>query len=193
MHSTPSPDSIANNAELIAAFKSGSIAAFERVYVTHFEKLCHYTSTFVSDDEAADIVQDVFELLWNHRQTFTVQTVPELTHYLFRSVRNRALNVLRHQKVRAAYVAEIEALELEKHDEVNPNLSLDVGEQALDRLRDVIDSLPPRARELLVLRWYNGFGLEQIASLMEVSYGSVRVLHSRALDMLRTRLQLSSE
>jgi RNA polymerase sigma factor (sigma-70 family) len=64
----------------------------------------------------------------------------------------------------------------------------DAQDTLMDRVKAVIAALPPRSREILVLRWYHGLGLEAIASIMGISYGSARVLHSRALAGAKTKL-----
>jgi RNA polymerase sigma-70 factor (ECF subfamily) len=167
--------------ELIAALKAGDIAAFEAIYLKQFERLCGYVSTFVSDDEAADVVQEVFWALWNARESLRVQNENELSYYLLRAVRNRALNVLRQRRLQETTVslAEFSANEAALFDD-----------EQFTQIEALIKALPERSREVLTLRWYHGLGFEQIASLMGISYGSAHVLHTRALAMVRKRLGL---
>jgi RNA polymerase sigma factor (sigma-70 family) len=70
----------------------------------------------------------------------------------------------------------------------------DPGHPHLDEVDDVImirravASLPHRQRAALVTRYYLDLSVEEAASLLGVTPGSLRVLSSRALTTLRRRL-----
>ncbi len=174
--------------DVLTALQNGDYGAFEELYRTRFEDLFNYASTFVSADDASDVVQEVFVAIWNNRETLTLRADKTLYHYLLRAVRNRALKVVRHAKVRDSYgeqtrqsaeqITQVTLPESDEHD-------LPVKVQAL------IESLPARSREVLTLRWYHGLAFDEIASLMGISYGYAHVLHVRALAMVRQRLGIS--
>jgi RNA polymerase sigma-70 factor (ECF subfamily) len=52
-------------------------------------------------------------------------------------------------------------------------------------LRSVIGTLPPRLREVLVLRVALGMSVEATAQLLDISHGAVRLAQHRALSRLR--------
>lgn len=59
------------------------------------------------------------------------------------------------------------------------------GVASRDQLRRLLATLPPRARTVLVLRYYLDLTDEAVAEAMGVSAGSVRATTSRALASLR--------
>lgn len=187
---------------LVPALKAGEAAAFKQIYLERFEELCNYASTIVSDDEAMDIVQDVLWRIWQQRHDLKVNTDLDLSYFLLRSVRNKSLDALRRSRVRRTNAQKFSedtfplskvrgANEVDEHfygdDEFAPEADTD---GIMDRVEDVINALPDRSREILILRWFHGFGLEKISSIMGISYGSARVLHSRALAVVKERLKV---
>ena len=177
-----SPQSEPGAARFATALQRGDVAVFEQLYRAWFHDLCKYVSTFVPDDDAGDIVQDVFLSIWKNRSRVTARTDQDLFHYLLRSVRNRALDVVRHERVRDRYASAEDASQVSSEEAAS---SVD---EVFARIGPLIETLPARSREVLILRWYHGLGFEQIASIMGISYGSTHVLHARALAMVRKQL-----
>jgi len=56
------------------------------------------------------------------------------------------------------------------------------------QLRDLLDTLPEKQREILVLRIVVGLSAEETAEIVEASPGAVRVAQHRALSRLRKTL-----
>ncbi len=68
----------------------------------------------------------------------------------------------------------------------------EVGALLSENQREVIDALrrlPPRQREVLVLRYWSECSEREIASLLDVSAGSVKTHASRGLQRLRKELE----
>lgn len=175
-----------DDTRLVAALKAGDRSALEEIYRNRFEDLCIYVSTLVVPEDAADIVQNVFWTIWKNRLYLPVDTDSSLFHYMLRSARNGALKTIRHDRVRTAYEPQLQIFVADNSDETVERFD----KALLNRVHDLVETLPIRSREMLVLRWYHGYSIDRIASLMGISYGYARLLHSRALAMLRDRLQL---
>ncbi|MCW2522644.1 MAG: polymerase, sigma-24 subunit, subfamily, partial [Frankiales bacterium] len=56
-----------------------------------------------------------------------------------------------------------------------------------EQVRELLDSLPPRARAVLVLRYFHDLDDAQIAADLDIRVGTVRSIVSRTLNTLRTR------
>jgi RNA polymerase sigma-70 factor (sigma-E family) len=55
-------------------------------------------------------------------------------------------------------------------------------------VRSALDTLPPRARAVVVLRYWEDLTVEQTAAALGVSAGTVKSQTARAISMLRQRL-----
>jgi RNA polymerase sigma-70 factor (ECF subfamily) len=187
MADTSSDPSPLRETRFIAGIHASELHIFEEFYRTHFEDVCRYVATVVNDEDAVDVAQDVFLSIWNIRQDLPVHTDRELFYYLLRASRNRALKIVRHDRVRDAHD---HALEIETRTSAQGIDDTDEHDRLalVPQITQLIDQLPARSREVLLLRWYHGLGFKEIATLMGISYGSVHVLHSRAMAMMKDRL-----
>ena len=64
-------------------------------------------------------------------------------------------------------------------------------EDTLRELAAALKTLPTEERDIVILRYYNGYPLTEIARLMCLSYGAVKLRHNKALKTLH--LALSEE
>ena len=77
---------------------------FERVYTENYLRLYYYALHIVGDEESAkDILNDVFVTLWKNIETFHEE---HINAYLMTSVRNRAVDFLRHHVLQHQYSEE---------------------------------------------------------------------------------------
>lgn len=89
--SSPTPD-VAERA-LVARIRAGDEAAFETVFLTHYEEMCALAYTLVrSRDAAEDIVSNVFRSLWKRRREWA--PVGPVRTCLLSATRNEALNLV---------------------------------------------------------------------------------------------------
>ncbi|MFR7810768.1 MAG: sigma-70 family RNA polymerase sigma factor [Butyricimonas faecihominis] len=84
---------------ILARIKKRDKEAFRYLYEYYFAKMVLFAESYLYDEEEArDLVQDLFFHLWNHAGTLQVTT--SVKAYLFTSVRNRCLNAIRDRKIR---------------------------------------------------------------------------------------------
>ena len=87
-----------NDAELLGGLRAGKQDAYESIFKSYYAQLVGAAESMLRERSAAeDVVQDVLVELWKRRQSLDVET--SLRAYLFRAVRNRSLNQIRHRKV----------------------------------------------------------------------------------------------
>lgn len=64
---------------------------FENIYLSYFPKMKRFAQEYViSEQDAENIVQDMFAELWEKREMFTCQTIR--IAYLFTIIKNKCLN-----------------------------------------------------------------------------------------------------
>lgn len=73
----------------------------------------------------------------------------------------------------------------EFHDEVHPTSTPHDLSDARDEVVRLLATLPPRQREVVVLRYYNGLPEREVAEMLGISTGSVKTHASRGLAALR--------
>ena len=171
--------------DLIVRLKNGDQTAFELLFHFYYPGLVIYASQFTADrDEAEEIVQDFFVRFWQKHQQILLSD--SLKNYLFASVRNGSLNYLKHKKIEANYLKEI-------YDLSNEHLAYDtnlyVASELQDKIKNSIELLPDKCREIFMMSRIQGMKNEEIATKLNLSKRTVESQISNALKVLRVELK----
>jgi RNA polymerase sigma-70 factor (ECF subfamily) len=158
---------------------------FDFVFNYYYSGLCVFVNKLVEDkDVAEDLVQDFFFKIWMNKGTLEITS--SLKSYFFTSLRNKALNYLKHKKVRDEHSKYV----LGRHNDGHGTLSWEFAEPELAELIDkAILKLPPRCREIFVLSRFEGKDNESIATTLDISKRTVELQISNALKQLRIELK----
>mgnify|MGYP002538343970 FL=1 len=69
---------------------------FEEIYISYFSRMKYFALEYLlSEEDAENIVQDVFTELWEKREILTYNV--NLVALLFTSIKNRCIDLLRHR------------------------------------------------------------------------------------------------
>ena len=152
--------------------------------VSRFEgPLTLYAARLLGDaDRARDVVQDTFLKLC--RQD-AVEIRDRLAEWLFTVCRNRALDVLRKEGRMSRLSAE-QGLLCVSHAP-DPADGLERREEAA-RVLALLDGLPPSQREVIRLKFQNGFSYREISRISGHSVSNVGFLIHTGLKTLRHRM-----
>lgn len=158
---------------------------FESVFRTHYQAMLAYARRYIEDaDQADEIVQEVFAQLWEKRMTITIDT--SIKAYLFRAVRNHALNLIKHQKVRAAHRAYVETHQTDAQiDDSDSMVGTDIRESILAG----IASLPPQCAKVFRMNRLEGFKYREIAEQLGISPKTVEAQMAKAMKRMRVFLK----
>ena len=55
-------------------------------------------------------------------------------------------------------------------------------------LADALEMLDIRLRDIIILHYYGGKSLKEIATAMNMSYPNIKILHKKALNQLKKML-----
>jgi RNA polymerase sigma-19 factor, ECF subfamily len=163
--------------------RAGDEGAFEAVFRAHYPRLVRMAESIVHDRASAEeIAQEVMLELWRRRESLHVEQ--SFGAYLVRSTRNRALNHVRHQRIveRELAAATIEAGEFPATDAETLGVELERA------VREAIDALPERCREVFQLSREQGLRYAEIAGVLKISVKTVEKRMGQALSELRERL-----
>lgn len=133
-------------------------------------------------EEAEDVVQSVFARLWESQPAF--KSIGELRGYLYASVRNGCINVIRRQKAQTGYAAVV-TMDSDETDPADDD-SLNI-EEMYRLLFKEIDKMPPRRREIF-RQVAKGHSSREIAELMAISPETVKEQRRRGKLSLRKAL-----
>jgi len=169
---------------LYEEMKRGKEYAFDFFFNYYYPGLCVYAQKMISlpEEEARDIVQDVFVKFWNDCKKLDIQF--SIRSYLFVAVKNRCFDVLR-KKNRNIKVQEI-SNEYDIADEAFETYILSELETLFNKS---LTKLPERCREVFELSRLHGLKNREIAAKLNLSEKTVENQITKALHILREELK----
>ena len=167
--------------ELFAGFRAGDQLGFELLFKRYFEGLSHYAFRYLKDNQAAeDVVQDVFFKLWNKREQLRAEI--EIKPYLFIAVKNTSLNQIKSN----SRISDVDDDHFGNMVVNNRTAADDMELHELEmRVKQVIDTLPPKCREVFILSRYEEKSYKEIAEHLNISVKTVENQMGKALKRLR--------
>lgn len=167
--------------ELMLAVAGGDLAAFAQLVTRHQRAAWNTAYRFLGNAaDAEDVAQKAFLRILDaadrYRPTASFRT------YLYRIVARLCLDFSRRRRLRA----HVELPDVADKNEM-PGEAFEAQEQAA-AVRQSLDSLPPKQKMAIILRYYDGLGYREIAEVLGTTNKGVERLLSRAKATLASRL-----
>lgn len=157
--------------ELINQYISGNDRAFEVLLVRHKQKIYTSIYLFVKDHALAeDIFQEVFIKIIDTLRKGKYNHEGKFVQWAMRISYNMCVDYFRRSK-RRPKVSPTEAFDIfdvlpVKEDNAEQMI---IRSQTHDKVRKLVDMLPPEQREVVILRHYADMSFKEIAQLTRVS------------------------
>jgi RNA polymerase sigma-70 factor (ECF subfamily) len=184
---------------------AGNFEAFEQLIENYTLPLSRFVTRLMGNsEEARDAVQQI--LIQVYQGLPALQNPTFFKAWLFKIARNKCFEILRHQNgqnnhlTRSGINGQVANNRTEAEDEdVNsiensvPDpgpLPLELIEREETRLllQEAINGLPPRSRQVVVLRYTTDLTFAEIAQVLDTNENTVKTLFQRGKARLRTVL-----
>ncbi|MCB1052441.1 MAG: RNA polymerase sigma factor [Acidobacteria bacterium] len=163
----------------------GNLNGFEILVKRHQNKVYRLILHMLhQEEEAWDVAQEVFLKIYNSRQSYAENA--KFTTWLYRIATNAAIDRIRQlrrdQKVQG----------LEEHEEFvsedhGPQDQLQIQE-ARQQLERALAKLSERQRGMVIMKYYEGFAVNEIAEVFDCAAGTVKATLFQAVRNLRDHL-----
>ena len=152
--------------------------AFDVLFKSHYKDLARFAYSYVNDEEVAkEIVHNAFLMLW--RNWWQMDHSRPMRPYLLTLCRNKSLDYLKHLRVMRANECELsDYLQQEAEDTGE-------YEKRLEQVREKLEELPERQREVLVKCFVQGKKYKEIAQELGITVNSVKTHITRGLNKMR--------
>jgi RNA polymerase sigma-70 factor, ECF subfamily len=175
---------MSSDSEIVRRIRQGDKQEFEKLFRSSYASLVRYAKTILRDhDTAEEIVQELFFRLWQDRGSLSIES--SLNGYLFRSVHNRSLHYIEHQKVVDRHAGEIAASAVETAEPVTEEIYYSELQSKVAR---VLDKLPEKCRIIFRMSRFEGLKYNEIAAKLSVSLKTVESNMGKALKEFRKAL-----
>lgn len=160
-----------------------SEASFEGLFNSYYEALTHYAFTFMkNNDEAEDIVQQVYINLWENRMKLEIHT--SARSFLYKAVHNTCLNRIKHLKIKSSHHQELAY--------VQPNDTYQVDndhKELINRMHAALANLPEQCRKIFEMSRFEQLKYQEIANQLNLSVKTIENQMGKALKIMRTELK----
>lgn len=155
-------------------------AAFTELVNAYKEKLYWQIRRMVlSHEDADDVLQNTFVKVWAGLDTFRGDA--KLGTWLYRIAANETLNFL--ERTRQANNLSIDDGEGRVALTLQGDPYFD-GDETQRRLQEAIEHLPPKQRQVFLLRYYDEMKYEDMSRVLETSVGALKASYHHAVKKI---------
>ncbi|MBK1441716.1 RNA polymerase sigma-70 factor [Parapedobacter sp. ISTM3] len=172
-----------NERVVLEELKAGSEQAFEKIYFQFWESLFNHTYQRVkNEDEAKELIQDLFTDLWHKRHSLDIRT--SLNAYLHAAIRYK---LFKHTKLKIAHENYASNYKhVNSANSTGDRLDFNELNQAFER---ALASLPLQPRRVFELKYYQGMSYLEIANSLHISISTVEKHMIKALKRIRKQIK----
>ena len=161
---------------LIAQFQQGDVQAFDVLVRRYKDQLLNYVYRFVNSRvEAEDVVQETFLRVYKNKHYY--KEIAKFSTWIYTIAGNLAKTELRKRKRRN--ILSISNFVNDERDYDIPDKADSPEKQVDGSMKDemvqaAIQNLPPKFKEVIVLRDIQGFAYDEISQIIDVPLGTVK-------------------
>lgn len=170
--------------DLLAFLKKGDRNAYEEIYYRYWGVMFRHARKMLrSDEEAKDLIQDVFSVFWTDGPTLNLKST--LSAYLYSVMRYKVFNLIDRQKVKTDYLSSLEIF-IERNEYSSDYRVRE--KQMASLIEKEVAALPEKMREVFQLSRKANMSYKEIAEKLDISDNTVKKQINNALKILRSRL-----
>ena len=173
---------------LMTAVRKGDLQAFEQLVKRHQTRIYRMVYKMLGTDEDAwDVAQEIFIKVYSARESYVENA--KFTTWLYRIANNAAIDRIRQFK-RSNKVVSMEDMtsELETDGTRSPHEDFELGELR-GHVSEALARLSERQRGMVVLKYYEGASVKEIADIFECATGTVKATLFQALRNMKSHMQ----
>ncbi|MEO6843590.1 MAG: sigma-70 family RNA polymerase sigma factor [Ginsengibacter sp.] len=167
---------------LLKLIEEGNYQAFDVLFEKHWQNA--YSEAYKrlrSQDNAKDIVQEIFVHIWVNRQTLKIKNLPA---YLHISIRNKVINFVAKQKPLHPFFDNLENI-TEKSSFADADL---LWKEFFIAYEALLNSLPPKRQIIFRLHYQEDISTKEISKRMGITQKTVQNQLGKAIKTLKVTL-----
>ena len=178
---------------LLEQVRNGDDASFKALVHEHSARLIRMAWRMVGNrEDAEDLVQETFVRLYKSIASFREES--RLSTWLYRTLSRLAIDHFRHQKLKRKIFffqtsnEDLDPIEQAADPGATPAENYLTGE-AGRKIVKAMEKLSARQRLVFTLRHHEGMALKEIAQVLELEEGTIKIHLHRAVHFLRNELK----
>ena len=154
---------------------SGDETAFSFLFKKYYSSLFNFGKLYTSDSSLiSDSIQDLFMDLWEKRKS--LGSVHKVKSYLYGGFRNKLFQRFKKRIKKSVFKNTSDnnldfGMSLSIEDKI---IKTENNNEKVKKVKNIINLLPPKQKEVIYLKYYKGFDNQQISEVLEINYQSVK-------------------
>lgn len=172
--------------KLFELLKKSDEGALNILFEKYFQALCHFSYKITNDAATSEeVVSDVFIEVWKRREYINIHD--SFKAYLFKSVRNLSLNVLKKQ------IRDTDLFKDLEYEYYTKTLETEfIENENKEEILKFYDCINEPAKTIFLMNREQNFTYKQIAEILQISVKTVESHMGKALKQLKEQLKKSS-
>jgi len=183
---------ISMEARLARLALKGDQQAFAELVSLYQDKLYHMAYRMLNNrQEAEDVVQDTFLRVYKNLDRY--DDTMKFSTWIYRIATNLSIDRLRQRKLSYSLDAEstdhegLDGYSMIPSDDRTPESETLLSELQ-ETIRQAIDTLPPKYKTVMVLRYLQDMSLQEIGDVLDMPVTTVKTRVHRGREFMRKRL-----
>ena len=174
--------------DIVGRLNKGDKKAFGMLFLMYAEKIAKFSRSFYTDNsDAEEIVQEVFLKIWIKRKE--IKDPKTFNAYIYTIAKNLIYNNLKRKVYRTRYYSYLKASHSYHANLVEESFKFNELENTI---RQVIEELPVKRKEIFLLSRNEGLSNKEIAQKLNISLRTVETHIYLALKHIKRVLKLGS-
>lgn len=167
-----------NDFEYVQKFISGDESAFNILAKKYQKRIYWHARQMLNDHlDADEVTQEVLIVMYNKMRSFNFKS--SLYTWIYKIVTTRCLNQIKRKKLRKLFSFEdADEKELSVKNDIIEDIS---NREKLEKVNKALEKIPPKQRQVFILRNYDGLAYEEIAEITGKSVGGLKANYFHAL------------
>ncbi|MBR3251343.1 MAG: sigma-70 family RNA polymerase sigma factor [Erysipelotrichaceae bacterium] len=149
--------------------------SIDEIYEEYYQKVFSYINSRINNyHDSEDLCEDVFTKVFKNLEKFD-ESKSALSTWIFNITKNTLIDFYRTRH---------DSYELLDNYEYEEEKNA-VSESELADLATALNRLSSEERDIIVLKYYEGYSLKEIGEKMSLTYGVVKLRHNSALEKMK--------
>lgn len=178
-----------NEEILLEKVALGDREAFNQLYTVHIDNVYNYIYLFTKSKVVTEeILQETFVNIWENKEKLA--EVTSFKHYVFRSVKNKLINHIRHEKIKNKVLYEISQNISSMHEATDYEITYKEYHRII---QEAVEKLPPKRKAIFKMHIEEGVPYTEIAERHKISVSVVKKQYYKACHFVRRYLYTKGE
>ena len=170
-----------NDFDLVKDFTNGNEGAFNKIVLKYQHKIYWHARRMAGNHlDADEIVQEVLLVMYSKLKDFKFQS--SLYTWIYRVTTTRSINFIKRRRLKEAFsIEDHQDISVRKDEDIIRNIET---KEKLAKIEKYLNKLPPKQREVFILKNYEQMTYEEISEITGKSIGGLKSNYFQAMKKL---------